>query len=85
ARATPKGSEALGYSLMMSVWNFTSQVSDQVGSLLFDTFGKQFHPLVWINSGTTIIVLLAVPFLPAMLMERREGEADATGLSADGH
>ncbi len=85
ARATPKGSEALGYSLMMSVWNLTGQVSDVTGSFLYDFFGKNLHPLVWINSGTTLLVLLAVPFLPAALVDHREGESRGGGLSTDGH
>src|SRR5258708_34581555 len=35
ARGTPRGSEALGYSVMMSVWNLTNSLSDWVGSTLF--------------------------------------------------
>ena len=73
ARATPIGSEALGYSVMMSVWNFTAAFSDVTGSKLA-AHGWTFPHLVWLNAGTTIVVLLAVPLLPAALMRRREGE-----------
>lgn len=75
ARATPRGSEALGYSLMMSVWNFTNALSDLLGSWLYDHFHLRFVHLVWLNAGTTALVLLAVPFLPHVLMNRRDGEA----------
>ncbi len=76
ARATPRGSEALGYSLMMSVWNFTTQASNWAGSELYARYKLSFQQLVWVNSGTTLLVLLAVPFLPAVLMNRKEGEAE---------
>jgi len=30
--------------------------------------------LVWLNAGTTLVCLLLVPFLPRVLMRKREGE-----------
>lgn len=74
ARATPKGSEALGYSVMMSVWNLTQGLSNVSGSWLSDHFHLQIPQLVWINAGTTALVLLFVPFLPKALMDRKDGE-----------
>jgi predicted MFS family arabinose efflux permease len=74
ARGTPRGSEALGYSVMMSVWNLTNSLSDWVGSTLFTRCGLTFHHLVWLNAGTTALVLLAVPFLPQALLQRKDGE-----------
>ncbi len=73
ARATPKGSEAIGYAVMMSVWNFTNALSDWAGSALFSRFHYTFRELVWVNAGTTLLVLLVVPFLPRDLMSRRDG------------
>jgi predicted MFS family arabinose efflux permease len=73
ARATPKGSEALGYSVMMSVWNLTNALSDWSGSLLFDRFHLTFINLVWLNAGTTLLALIAVPFLPVALLRLRDG------------
>jgi hypothetical protein len=29
---------------------------------------------VWLNAGTTLLVLVVVPWLPAALTNRREGE-----------
>ncbi len=72
-RATPKGSEALGYAVMMSVWNLTNGLSDWTGSWLFSRFHLTFLHLVWLNAGTTALVLFVVPFLPAALALRRDG------------
>lgn len=74
ARATPRGSEALGYSVMMSVWNLTAALSDLTGAYLHDKYHLTILNLVWLNAGTTALILVAVPFLPAALMLRRDGE-----------
>jgi hypothetical protein len=71
-RATPKGTEAIGYAIMMSVWNFTNRMSDVTGSWLYARFHLTFFQLVWVDAGTTILVLFAVPFLPAALAHRRD-------------
>jgi hypothetical protein len=77
ARATPRGSESLGFAVMMSVRNGALALSDIVGSLLIDQYHVSFFSLVWLNAGTTAVVLLVIPFLPRMLMNRRDGEAAA--------
>ena len=74
ARATPKGSEALGYSLIVSAWNWGLFVSDITGSWLFDHHGWSFKQLVWLNAITTAVVLVVVPFLPGRLVDRTEAE-----------
>jgi hypothetical protein len=75
ARATPKGSEAVGYSIIVSVWNWGLLVSDLVGSALFEKYHLTFKNLVWVNAGTTLLALIAVPLLPALLVDGREKEA----------
>jgi predicted MFS family arabinose efflux permease len=75
ARATPKGSEALAYSLMIACWNWGLSLSDVLGSWLFDKFDQTFMNLIWVNAGTTALVLLVVPFLPKHLVDRKEGES----------
>lgn len=72
ARATPKGSEALGYSIIMSVWNWGLFFSDLIGSALYEKYHLNFKQLVWLNAGTTVLVLFVVPFLPKLLLESRE-------------
>ena len=74
ARATPRGSEALGYSLMIACWNWGLFFSDILGSWLFERFGQTFRNLVWVNAGTTALVLLVIPFLPGRLVDKKEGE-----------
>ena len=50
-RATPKGSEGLGFSLMMSVRNFALFGSDIFGSWLLDKYRVPFGALVVSNSA----------------------------------
>ena len=73
-RATPTGCESLGFSLMMSARNFALQGSDVIGSWLLDTHGWSFPQLVWLNAGTTALVLVFIPLLPRLLMLHRDGE-----------
>jgi predicted MFS family arabinose efflux permease len=74
ARATPKGSEALGYSIIISVWNWGLLFSDLIGSGLYEKWHLTFKQLVWANAATTLVVLIAVPFLPKLLVDRKEEE-----------
>jgi predicted MFS family arabinose efflux permease len=75
ARATPRGGEGLGFALMMSVRNGALAASDVVGSWLIDQRHVSFFSLVWLNAGTTALVLLVVPWLPAILLDRRDQDA----------
>jgi MFS family permease len=74
ARATPKGCEGLGYSLMLSISNAAQFGADIVGSHLADRQWP-FASLVYLNAGTTAIVLLFLPFLPAALMDSKDRKA----------
>jgi hypothetical protein len=73
-RSTPPGCESLGFSLMMSARNFALGGSDVLGSWLIDSHGWVFHELVWLNAGTTALVLVFIPFLPRAVMSRRDGQ-----------
>jgi hypothetical protein len=77
ARATPKGREGLGYSLMLSMRNVAGSGADIVGSHLVD-HKWPFASLVFLNAGTTAIVLLLLPFLPAALMRSKDRTANTT-------
>jgi predicted MFS family arabinose efflux permease len=68
ARATPRGCEGLGFALMMSLRNLAVNGADWVGSWLMQTWHWSFPDLVFINAGTTLLVLLALPFLSAELL-----------------
>lgn len=80
-RSTPRGCESLGFSLMMSARNLALGSSDVIGSKLVDSYGWRFHELVWLNAGTTALVLLFIPLLPRAIMSRKDG--DATQTTAD--
>jgi Na+/melibiose symporter-like transporter len=71
-RATPRGSEAIGYALMMSMWNLTNALSDLTGSFLFDRLQRNLTPLIWIDALTTLVVIVAVPFMPRALSTRED-------------
>ena len=71
ARATPKGCEGLGYSLILSIRNMSLFGADIVGSYLADHQWPFAH-LVFLNAGTTAIVLILVPFLPSALMQSKD-------------
>ena len=73
-RSTPRGCEALGFALMMSVRNFGIGASDIIGSKMMEDLHVSFNQLVTINACTTFAVLLFIPFLPKLVMMRKEGE-----------
>lgn len=74
ARATPKGSEGLGFALMMSVRNGGQALSDVFGSWLIDQHHVSFFKLVWLNAGTTALILIVIPFLPRILIDRSDAK-----------
>jgi hypothetical protein len=78
ARATPKGCEGLGYSLMLSVRNVALFGADVVGSYLSD-HKWPFANLVYLNAGTTAVVLILVPLLPAALMQSKDAALKKCG------
>jgi MFS family permease len=77
ARATPKGCEGLGYSLMLSIRNVALFGADIVGSHLAD-HKWPFASLVYLNAGTTAIVLVLLPFMPAALMHTKDKPPNLT-------
>ena len=73
-RSTPRGCEALGFALMMSIRNFGIALSDILGSNLMDVRHLSFNSLIWVNAITTAVVLLFIPILPRAVLSRKEGE-----------
>jgi len=73
-RATPKGSEGLGFSLMMSVRNFALYGTDIFGSWLMDKHHVQFSSLVMSNSALTAIAVPLVAFLPLAMVGHKDAE-----------
>ncbi len=73
-RATPAGSEGLGFSLMMSVRNAALLGTDWLGSSLLETYHLKFSSLVLSNSVTTFITVPLVFLLPAILVRKKDAE-----------
>ena len=72
-RATPPGSEALGFSLLMSVRNFCLYGGNYVGSYFIDHWHMTFHTLVLLNGGTSLLALPLVFLLPKVVTMVRDG------------
>lgn len=70
-RVTPKGSEAIGYAIMMSVFNVTTRLSDILGASLYERW-HSFTWLILINAASTALVLFFIPFLPRRTTDWRE-------------
>jgi MFS family permease len=76
-RATPTGSEALGFSLMMSVRNLSLFGADWIGSKSMETYHLHFSTMAIANG---LISLIAVPFvflLPGLIVDRKDSPEDA--------
>lgn len=74
-RATPAGSEGLGFSLMMSVRNLALYGTDWIGAKLLEQYHVSFNSLVLLNSATTLLAVPLVLLLPRILVSK----TDATG------
>ena len=74
ARATPKAFAALGYALIFSLGSLSVSGSDLFGSWLFERMDHSFAGMIMLNSGSSALVLLVIPFLPRLLVVHRDGE-----------
>jgi hypothetical protein len=63
---------------MMSLRNLAVNGADWVGSWLMQTWHWSFSGLVFINAGTTLLVLFAVPFLPTELVRGSDKSVPAS-------
>jgi hypothetical protein len=48
-------------------------LSDIFGSWLIDQHHVSFFKLVWLNPGTTALILILIPFLPSILIDSSDG------------
>jgi predicted MFS family arabinose efflux permease len=77
ARATPKGSEAMGYAILYAFLNIGLSCSDVIGSRIFEFFHRDFNAMVFINAAATALIFLVIPFLPRALVSWKDGEKPA--------
>ena len=73
-RATPAGSEGLGFSLMMSVRNLALFGTDWFGSKLLDEYHLAFSSLVFANAATTLLTVPLVFLLPRLMVGSKDAE-----------
>jgi hypothetical protein len=78
-RATPAGSEGLGFSLMVSVRNLALFGTDWFGSKLLDQYQFSFDALVVANSVTTAAAVPLVFLLPSLIVGWRDTERPRRG------
>jgi predicted MFS family arabinose efflux permease len=74
-RATPSGSEGLGFSLMMSVRNLTLFGSDWFGSKLLEAYHLHFSTLVIANAATSFLAVPLVLLLPKLIVMTKDAQA----------
>ena len=72
ARASPRGTEALAYSLLMSASNLGGTGSDILGSWLYGTLHVSLTALIWISAAATALTLLALPLIPRSILQRHD-------------
>lgn len=72
ARSTPKGTEALGYGLIMAVWSNMMQFAPWLGAKLNQSI--PLSGMIWINVIYVLALVALVPLLPKAIISRREGE-----------
>ncbi len=76
-RATPSGSEALGFSLMVSVRNLSLFGADWLGAKAMDVYHFHFSTMAIANG---LISLIAVPFvflLPGIIVDYKDSRVEA--------
>jgi MFS family permease len=74
-RCTPKGSEALGYSLLLSVWNIGLMIGCKIGPMLYEHWlNKNMNQLIWVNAVVTLAGIIFVFLLPKSLVDKNEGK-----------
>ena len=62
---------------MLSMRNVAASGADVVGSFLAD-HNWQFAHLVYLSAGTTAIVLIVLPLLPAALMRSKDAASNTS-------
>ena len=78
-RATPGGSEGLGFSLMVSVRNLALFGADWIGSKAMDTYHFHFSTMAVANGAISLIALPFLFLLPGLIVDRKD-----TGIQEEG-
>jgi predicted MFS family arabinose efflux permease len=81
-RATPEGSEGLGFSLMVSVRNLALFGADALGAKAMVAYHLQFSTMAISNGVISAIAVPLVLLLPALIVDRKDTRAEAEALPA---
>ena len=76
-RSAPKGSEALGFALMVSVRNLSLFGADWLGSAAMETYHLQFSTMAITNGLISIIALPFVFLLSGSIVDRKDSPTEA--------
>ena len=76
-RATPAGSEGLGFALMMSVRNLALFGSDWAGSKAMDVYHLHLSTMATANALISLVAVPFIFFLPGYIVDRRDSEEEA--------
>ena len=71
-RASPRGAEAMSYSLLMSAANLGGTGSDILGSWLYEHLHVSLPALICLSAATTALALLALPLVPRALLQSHD-------------
>ena len=74
-RATPEGSEALGFALMVSVRNLSLFGADWLGAKAMESYHLQFSTMAIANGAVSLIALPFLLYLPAFMVDRKDRPA----------
>jgi MFS family permease len=72
-RATPAGSEALGFSLMISVRNLSLFGADWLGAKAMEAYHLQFSTMTIANGLVSLIALPFIFLLPGLIVDGKDG------------
>jgi hypothetical protein len=73
-RATPRGCEGLGYAIVLSLHNVGVNLSNVIGSWLFQRLHHRLNGLTLVNAGSTLLALSVLPLLPSAILAARDGQ-----------
>lgn len=76
-RATPAGSEALGFSLMVSVRNLSLFGADWLGAKAMESFHLEFSTMAALNGLVSLIAVPLIFLLPGVIVDGTDGHVPA--------
>jgi predicted MFS family arabinose efflux permease len=79
-RATPEGSEALGFALMVSVRNLSLFGADWLGAKAMESYHLQFSTMAIANGVVSLIALPFIFYLPAFMVDRKDRPANVEAI-----